>query len=619
MKDELNKAFVAPITSLQHLRDWVNIYLDIDLPCGYVDPTSNSSPAEWLWEAYNTYKNNKGNEIPGYIILSSREGFKTLTESIFAVLMMVHFKASIAHMAAIENQAKKAIGYIDSFLLKIKPFLEANGYKVDANNKRSISILNDRGEKAYVSVVICSLSGANSDHTNIMCLDEIDVVADERAYREAKYIPGFIKGQFPITIKTSTRKFAFGLMQQEIDAAPGAKEKILQWNIIDVTEYCPKERHKPEEPKQVRYLHPNLPLRHLSSEQWETLPDIERADYVKKELYAGCAKCPLAPVCQGRLAERPKSDVGGLYKSIDFTINQFYKTDPDMSEAQLMCWRPSSSGLVYPNYVESGTKSNTYSIEEAYKAFMGSDAPKNITFQNLIYHLKDNGIKFIAGVDWGYKHAFAITVSAKMPNKEWWFVDSYSVPGLEFEQMIALAEDVRDLYDIEKWYADTSAPMFIKAFRKRGMPCAEFKKDVQGGVESTRAQILDASNNRWLKIVKHQRTEYLMECIRKHSFKLDQSGEPTKDPSDDQYADVCDTVRYLAQNLFPINKNQGRNKPSKLEGFKPPKPENDKYYQDWMSLKIQELAKDPISNRGSSNNSTFFWDFTGSSDDDDQV
>jgi hypothetical protein len=67
---------------------------------------------------------------------------------------------------------------------------------------------------------------------------------NERAYREAKYIPGFIKGRFPITIKTSTRKFAFGLMQQEIDEAPKAKEKILQWNIIDVTERCPEERHK---------------------------------------------------------------------------------------------------------------------------------------------------------------------------------------------------------------------------------------------------------------------------------------------------------------------------------------------------------------------------------------
>jgi hypothetical protein len=615
MKDELSKALMAEITSLQHLRDWVNTYLDIDLPCGFVDPSSNSSPAEWLWEAYSTYKNNKGNEIPGYIILSSREGFKTLTESIFAVLMMVHFKASIAHMAAIENQAKKAITYIDSFLLKIKPYLEANGHKIDSNNKRSISILNDKGEKAYVSVVICSLSGANSDHTNIMCLDEIDVVADERAYREAKYIPGFINGQFPLTIKTSTRKFAFGLMQQEIDNAELAKEKILQWNIIDVTERCPKDRYKPKEPKQVRYLHPNLPLRHLSKEQFDLLPDIEKTPYIEKELYAGCASCPLAPVCQGRLAERPETDVGGLYKSIDFTINQFYKTDPDMSEAQLMCWRPSSSGLVYPNYLENGNKTNLYTVKEAYRIFTGTEPSNNLSFEDLVETLKYNQISFFAGVDWGYKHAFAITVSAKIPNGEWWLLDCYSVPGLEFEQMIALAEDVRDSYNIEKWYADTSAPMFIRAFRKRGMPCIDFKKDVQGGVESVRAQLLDASNNRWLKVIDHQRNEYLRECLKKHSFKLDQSGEPTKEPSDDQYADVCDTIRYKAQNLFPINKNKGKQKLRRLENFTVPKQEMDKNYQDWMSLKIQELAKDPISSKGSSNNKSFFWDFTGAADD----
>src|ERR1019366_7594351 len=158
----------------------------------------------------------------------------------------------VAHLAAIVSQASKAIQYIDSFITKIKPFVEALGRKVDAQSKRNISIKDGTGNVAYVNVIVATVTGANSEHTNILTIDEIDIMRFPRAYEEAKLIPGMLNGQFPLTIKTSTRKFAFGLMEKELQNAHNAKETILRWNIIDVTEYCKPERHRPDLPKEKR-------------------------------------------------------------------------------------------------------------------------------------------------------------------------------------------------------------------------------------------------------------------------------------------------------------------------------------------------------------------------------
>src|SRR5208337_4460441 len=148
--DTLIKNFLIKFRSPQQLRNWVFNYLDIDLLMGHIDPDSNSSPVEWMWEAYNTYQLNLGNQFPGYIVMSSRESYKTLSESILAVILMYHFKCTIAHLAAIEQQASKAIEYVNMCVAKTKRFADANGLSLDTQSKRKVALVDTSGNRAYV-------------------------------------------------------------------------------------------------------------------------------------------------------------------------------------------------------------------------------------------------------------------------------------------------------------------------------------------------------------------------------------------------------------------------------------------------------------------------------------
>lgn len=612
-------AFLVKLDTHQQLRDWCLTYLNVDFPMGHIDPSSNSSPIEWMFEAYTNYRHNRGNEIPGYIVLSSRESYKTWTESAFAILMMCHFGCTIAHMAAIEPQSRKAIEYISSFLTKVKPFLEAVGRRIDAQNKRNVNVTDKDGGKASVTVIIATVQGANSEHTNIMSIDEVDVMRFPTAYEEAKLIPGVFAGQFPLTIKTSTRKFAFGLMEKEIQLAPTSGDKLLRWNLLDVTERCPDKRHKPELPRQIRYIANELPLQNLSVEQYDALPDEHKDKYTQLEGHAGCATCPIFQVCKGRLASRPKEDVGGLYKPIDFTILQFKKLSPDMASAQLLCDKPSLAGLIYDRFDETEVTGNTLSISQAWESFTGEPAPATLEnapdngLSKLVAVMIDKGQKFRASVDWGTRHFFVISVHALMPSQEWWWVDTFAMTGLDPEEMANYGERYNSDYDHLKFYPDNAYPGNIKMFRKRGMSCIDFKKDIDDGIRKVKSYIVDGLGRRRLKVLKHRANEQAVKMFQNHHYKLDPAGNPTREPDDEEYADIGDTGRYMGQNMPEIKANfvPQDHKTTAMHRPADPKPDPN---AGWMTNEIRKLAKDG-GGKGTNKSKSILWDFAGNEDE----
>ena len=615
-------SFLTPISSPTHMRDWVFSYFGIDLPLGRVDPESNSSPAEWLFEAYEALRKNTGGETPGYIVFAPREGYKTLTTAMLEVLCAVHFMLPVAHMSAIESQSKKTVQYISSFLKKVQPYLVAHGIELKSSNTRHTEMQDANGQVAYISIIICTMSGSNSEHTTLFVVDEVDVVRFPNAYEEAKLIPGVMKGVLPITVLCSTRKFSFGLVQKEIDNAELSGFKILHWNILDVAERCPAKRHQPAKPKVKRYIvKQSLPLRNIGEEEYLALTAEQRGAYSSITAFSGCAKCPLLPVCRTRLAKRSPEDYGGLYKPLDFIISLFRKVSPDMAEAQLMCWKPSSKGLVYPKFSEE-EEGNVYSVGQAWTSLTGELPPQDITFSKLVAEMHRRGIKFSAGVDWGYRHAFAIVISAEMHNGEWWLVDAVAIPGLELEEMVKISKEMRDKYRIKRWFADTAQPSNMKTFRKHGMPCTSFKKDIDAGIEAVRGRVVDAYNTRRLKVIlsdvgtEANGNAFLISGFRCHHFKLDSAGNPTREPDDEEYADVMDALRYLAQNLFKptagmVSANPHTPLPVDVST-------NNSVYSTWLGQKVGELTRgDTSGSKGRSSSGAVFFDFSNPTREDD--
>jgi hypothetical protein len=548
LKEIFKKSLETKPSTKEELKNWIYLFLGLDLPDSHLDgEDSNGSPMEAIWESYDTYRLNKGDEHPGYIWLSSRDGAKTLSASILAVVLMVFFDSTICWLASIEPQSKIALNNVQSFISKIMPYINYCGKNVQSNNARNLEIVASNGERSLINILVATMASVNGRHVNCVFCDETDLLRDPRVLDEVQAVASLIGGQFPLKLYFSTRKFAFGNMEQLIQKKESLGLKLVKWDILDVTEYCPPSRHKPSEPKVKLFIHPEPPLRHLTPEDHANLSEVEQKQYQELEVFSGCSGCKLVSQCKTRLAKRNPNDKGMLWKKIDHTINMFRSMSPDMATAQLLCRKPSQSGLVYPRFDETG---NTYAIEQAYYNFTGERAA-NLTIDHLVQALHNHGIDFYVGGDWGSTACQAFVISAIMPGGEWWIVDSYAIPGLEFDDVLKLGMKIRDTYRPKKWFMDTNQPMFIKAFNKNGMRCAEFKKDVMGGIECVRAQVINSAGIRKLRVIKHERTQIMLEGFRKHHFILDSLGKPTDSPDDGEaWSDVMDSTRYLGQNLF---------------------------------------------------------------------
>lgn len=586
---QITELMFQKLSSAQEVKDWARFYLDLEIPLEITDPDSTSSPLHAIWHIYEVFKNNSGSETPGAILMSCREGMKTISVSILEILLLLHFELDIAHAAAVESQSNVGIKYIEGFLFRIEPLLRAKGWENLTSNKRTIQFKTPGGKTPYIKVLICTPKGMNSLHANILFLDELDL-ADPAALKEAKNIVGYSKGIYGMTVYLSTRKYAFGNMNAALEKADEMKYSVLQWNILDVTESCPPSRHKPEEPKEDRYVAKALPLIQMNKEEFDNLPEPEKPKYALiPQAHAGCATCPLLPVCRMRLADKPATATGGFYKPIVSVIQKFRENDPDTAEAQLMCWKPGSAGLVYPRFSRDKAKGNIVTVVDAYEQITGI-RNEQMTEDFLYNTMLKLGIPIYAGVDWGFTHDAVIVILAKMPNDEIWVLDCFSSPGLEFSDILDTACKYRDRYRVQKWFCDQAMPSHIKSFNKNGMKSPAFTKDVVGGIESIRSKVVNASNKRLFKVVETHKTKKVIEAITKHRFLLDGQGNVTPKPDDEPgIADICDALRYVGQNLFPV---KGPFKPSAVWTGGDVTPENqnptqEQQMRDEVSKRIQ--------------------------------
>jgi hypothetical protein len=612
----------------EDLRNWVRTFFKIELPSDTVDEDSNSNPLDAMWTIYKAVRDNTGDVVRGYIMLSAREAYKTLSASMLEVLILLHFQVSISHMAAIEKQSDKCVSYVNGFFNKLEPFLHANGWRKQTDSKTKIQFKTPEEKEPYLVVIVCTIAGANSEHTPIMFIDEVDVVRDPNAYEEAKFIPSQGEnGRFPITVKLSTRKFAFGLMQKELDQAKEAGEEILQWNIMDITEKCFPERYKPDSEGKTTtvYAAKKLPLKYLSKEDYDSLPQQDKPEYQSINAHPGCLSCKLLSVCKTQLAQKPENSIRNLYRPISGTIGSFARVTPDKGEAQLMCWRPSTKGLVYPRFDQ---QKNAVTIDSAFSMLTGENVSGS-NMQEFVNLLKRLDSKIYAGIDWGYTHEATIVVMAVTKVGYSFILETFGAPQLEVEaEFLPKAVEIDDKYSIDKWFCDTAAPANIKTWRKRFRThkVPDFKKDVLGGIEAIRGQIVDSGNMRRLLVLKdidpktgedRCQNAKLLTGFKVHHFILDNAGNPTTIPDDEEFADVMDALRYIGQNVFATKvggkilvSGEEKSKPLIPDQKIPTIPMNQAHAQQILT-EISNRATQRIENveENNKNSKKIVWDF----------
>lgn len=496
----------------------------------------------------------------------------TLGAAVLEVLALLHMNRTVAHMAAIESQAKKSQQYVKKFFRR--PYLRDF---VTQENERELHIsrhydpvtklnftedeieilppnVRNRLEhlSTYIVIVIATKAGANGQHASLFVCDEIEVVADPEAYEEAKFIPTLdAEGRDPITLLTSTRKWSIGLVQKEIDEAEKSGLKILHWNIIDCTEKCPTTRHHPEKVKLPIYVSEKK-VKAISEAEYSALNEVQQQDFAKHEGYDGCLNnCKIFAACKGALVNQTCNSP--LLKSISHVTKLFAASSPEKANAQLRCRKPSKEGMIYPN-LESDTHKKT--AAQMMKMITGEEAPENLTKEQLISKAQELGLKFVTGMDHGFSHNFAVCTGFIDGNRLY-MVDSFSVPELEIGQKIDICtERIKALDPVI--YPDPADPGARKTFQKYGFRCKEFNKarnSIKDGIDCVRSKILPALGGepQVFFLRDDDGVAQLFSELSKYHWSLSPDGKLSDIP-DDEDDDLCDAFRYLVLNEFPPRK-----------------------------------------------------------------
>ena len=422
----------------------------------------------------------------------------------------------------------------------------------------------------------------NSEHVPMLFIDEVDVVQDPRALDEAKMIPSTYKNYFPLTVYLSTRKFAGGLMEKTLKQTIAAGGEILRWNILDVAERITRKEARADEPKVVRYISTQLPMENLTPEEWQTLPDEKKHKYERFEAYAGIAEHPLLAVMRNYLVDRPQNDVGYLYKPVSSVRNNFNQLDSEMAEAQLLCNKPSSSGLVYPRFSDTD---NILSPQEAWERITGLDTP--CTFNNLRQYLIDLGITFIGGADWGFSDYTSLVVLALLPSGEIWHMDTFAMQALEIDDIAKYGKELQDTWQVSKWWCDQNYPSYLKTLRRKAdMKCPKFTKDVSAGISALQSKIVNSTNIRKYYVIDTPNNKIVTSAFSEYRWKTDGKGEiieGTPYHDKDGVSDIMDSIRYPFQCTFA----KGAKAQFGVAGAE----KQDKQKQLNQSLNLKEAAK----------------------------
>lgn len=591
----------------EHLHIWIKTFLGLDIPNVIVcdddirNPSSNSCPMSLIWEMYSKARAGDDNKYIEFLGFAARDSFKTLSAAVMETLCLFHLNRDVAHMAAIESQARNCQKYVENFLKRpiLREFLTSK-------NKREIEItkyLSDDGqilspiqwetldelkkldyqeEKNSIKIVICTVEAANGTHCPFVVVDECDLT-DPAAFEEAKMIPsGTRDGKLAMTFYTSTRKYSFGLVQKEIDNAQKSNLAVRHWNVIDVTQACPSSRYLPDRPKQKLYYSESK-LVTLSESDWLLLSEKEKEQYDMKEGHEGClTNCKLFAQCKGRLIDKQTSK-STLLKSIDHVQSLFGKVSLESAKAQLMCWKPSSEGLIFPNF---SRENHMISANKMAEKITGEKYPDNFSKSQLIDLMKSLGASFYCGMDHGFTHHFAVVTGALIGHILY-IIDVISVPRLELQQKIDLCKEKLKPFN-PVIYPDNAYPSDNATFRRNGFRLVDFKKDVMAGIEAVRLRLAPGGDRTvsMFLLKDDPGCELLASKFLQYHWKVDAAGKLTDEPdkNDDDELDGC---RYLCQNT-PLNKTGVIVAPDIVRASNTLVNPNNQ----WMHNTIRDLTKD---------------------------
>jgi hypothetical protein len=544
---------MVPCEDKEHLHAWIEFYLGLDFPDQIVSRFSNSSPMDFIWEAYDAIINGKPLAMMG---LAGRESLKTLGLSVIDLLAFLHDKRDAAHIAMTRQQGMRARAYLEQFINKIPPVRDA----ISKQNNSELKLKIDN-QDVGIEILPATPKAVQGAHVAFLSFDELASSMEPnnvKAVRDAHGIVGTSReGKPGVTVKITSRQSGHSLAEQEIRNVKETGLQIRRWTTLDATERCPDERSgtKPL-PLWVNIIKGEK----YTEDEFRQIPDARRDGFeLTTDTREKCFTCPLAVYCQGDL--KKVNSKSKLLRKIDDVINKIrLSSSHEWALAQIMSLKPSTQGLIY---FEFQRDVHMKDWTEMWEILTREKAPGPITKEMWVAKAKAAGVRFYAGVDFGWTHPTTCVVVGVDKRDNVYVVEAIGrvqMKDADFAEL--LKQTVFPAYEIEMFCPDSEDPAGIQDFRDADLPVTQIDKtagSVKRGINKVKGLLRVPGTNRDAKIFFSKDLDVkdpaydtnIIDELEMYHKKMDVAGT-VKDDDDPEkeFDDFLDALRYVIYWLF---------------------------------------------------------------------
>jgi hypothetical protein len=276
-------------TTKRDLKNYVKVFLDIDVPDMKICPEHNS-PMDYLWHSFSTDFINRNRPNADAVIWANRAGGKTELAAVATLLDCIFKpKCQVRILGGSGEQATRMYEYLTGFLRNgFERFLAGPTLKSKCCFTTGSS----------VEVLTQSATSVRGQHIQKLRCDELELF-DEDVFAAAKFTTQSTDNITAAMELISTMHQPYGLMQKIVSSTPKLGTPIFKWCMFEVIEKC-----------------------------------IDR----------NCSQCPLWVDCQG------KARVANGYLKIDDCITQMRRASRAGWEAEMLCKKPSRENVVFDEF-----------------------------------------------------------------------------------------------------------------------------------------------------------------------------------------------------------------------------------------------------------------------------
>ncbi|HUS92089.1 MAG TPA: hypothetical protein VM695_09580 [Phycisphaerae bacterium] len=484
---------MTPIKHPENLWAIIEEHFGLRLP-RKVWTAGHSTPLDFIWDAIS----NPGRDIA---VWANRSGLKTLSASIVAALEFHFGKGPLRArvLSGSEEQARNLYEYWQRWCdgLLSRRLLGSPGRQITRLDNGDFEILS-ASQKRVRGAKVQRLFRDEIDET------DADLLAASVGMLAAR------DGLPARTIDTSTWHRADGPMGRLVASADRGGVHLHKWNVWEVIENCPPERH---------------------------------------EHGRGCRSCALGPVCVAKAREVHgedqrelglAADCDGLL-AIDDAIRQFRRWSRPQWEAEAECRRPSVEGRVYADF----------------------DRAVHVR-DGLLY---EGGLETCRAIDWGWRDFVCLWVQSDKSGcvrvvDEYWATNGTTKDNAR--HVLARSEGMA----VEATYCDPAGRNVndqtgysdVEAFGHCGIECtynlSRWAREVANGIDLIRAFLRPADGGTRLLI--SDRCRRLIEAFEGYRNRQ-VNGQYVDEPIKPQPHDHgMDALRYYFVNRRAPNRTETR-------------------------------------------------------------